>query len=203
MEKTCAVCSGTGALLSENSQGRVVRESCPVCGGNGVNPNFRSTVCLICRSPIGYHKNQGMIPNLCPDCRIKHHREDGQYNRKMQYIPPNRVKMCAGLDGRHCNNSVHYNESWEHIPSICKDCRNEVEQRKTQGAHFFEWEIVPKGWEHSIKERVVTRYSGLIVFEGKGTGGADFLVSWDRFGTTRWQDNGLPGDHELRNRDPR
>lgn len=203
MEKSCAVCSGTGVLLSENSLGKVRRESCPVCGGNGVNPNYRSTVCLVCRTPMGYHKNQSMIPNVCPDCRIKHHREDGQQNKNALYIPPDRFKMCAGLDGSHCKNLVHYNESWEHIPTICKQCREEVEQRKIQGAHFFESELIPQGWEGSIKERAVSRFSGLLVFEGKGTGGADYLVSWDRFGLARWHDNGLPNDHELRNRDPR
>jgi len=134
---------------------------------------------------------------------MKHRIEDNPRGKGSIFIPPDRVKLCNGLDGRHCKNLVHYSDEWLHIPTICKECRQEVEQRKIQGAHFFESEIIPKGWEDSIRERAVTRHSGLLVFEGKGTGGADFVVSWDRFGVTRWQDIGLPPDHELRRRDPR
>lgn len=204
MERKCTTCNGTGTLIGEADNGRILRDGCPTCGGNGINPNYRRTVCLDCRAPIGYHKNQGMIPNYCPTCKQKHRANQAElYTKRTQYIAPDRTKKCSGLDGRFCDNEVQFSDSWTHIPTLCKECREELETKKILGARFYEASMIPEGWEASIIERAVMRWSGLLVFQAKGTNGADYVVSWNKFGVAKWQDTGLPPGHELRIRDPR
>jgi hypothetical protein len=122
---------------------------------------------------------------LCPDCSAK---------QKAERESKKRTKPCKRPG---CRNEVVYYTDWERIPDICSQC-------KAKGADLFRADLIPAGWNVKMGKMYIDEGHITMVFTGKGTGGANYHVSWDGYGDkAHYTDQGLPKGHPRRHRDPR
>lgn len=103
-----------------------------------------------------------------------------------------------------CGRKIRYNVKKDgNGPFYCQSCYDKLQ--KQGGADLFYAELIPSGWESSVQRPEKTLGDkGIMLFKGKGTGGADYRVTWHGHGDDiHWTDQGLPDHHPRAHRDPR
>lgn len=118
--------------------------------------------------------------------------------------------ILQGLTGqrdgycKECGRRIIYNIKTDGVgPFYCQSCYDKLEQQG--GADIFYAELIPDGWASSVERPEKTLGDkGIMLFKGKGTGGADYRVTWHGYGDDiHWTDQGLPDHHPRAHRDPR
>lgn len=141
MERTCGKCKGQGGFakrrtttFSQFVSGDTGWVKCAVCGGSGVNPNYREKRCEKCSGIIGYHKDSNFPPKYCDSCKARVAREKAQKQQERERQNAMwREKSCPGLrGGSYCGNTIRYRLDWAKVSDICPSCIEKAKAQRTQ-----------------------------------------------------------------------
>lgn len=164
MERTCGKCKGQGGFarrrstsLSQLVSGDSGWVKCNVCGGSGVNPNYREKSCERCGRSIGYHKDANYPPKYCSSCKstVQAEKQAKQHERERQNAMW-REKACPGLRGQgYCGKTIKYRIDWDKVPDICPECRAKAKAQKAQrDAEWREKPCATSGCHNVVKYNI-------------------------------------------------
>lgn len=131
---------------------------CDVCGGSGVNPNYREKYCEYsgCSTKIGYHKDADHPPKYCSyhkgvvqqertqRSQQPRHEQRPAYQQKPRQDDKWQEKPCPGLKGESgCSsrNTIRYRTDWSRIPDLCPACIAKIKEKKAENA--AKWQEKP------------------------------------------------------------
>lgn len=165
MERKCGKCKGEGWLYRKGStvsfsrfvSGDTGARKCSVCGGSGVNPNYREKRCEKCGwQTIGYHKDAKFPPKYCLSCKETVAREQEQKRQERERDNAKwREKRCSGYKGVSCYNTIRYRIDWNKVPDLCPSCIAKAKaDREASKAKWKEKSCATPGCSNVIKYNV-------------------------------------------------